>query len=151
MDHEKSETGPNKAAEPMSTTGTPPADAGDRASGAPGSPWAFGIKMKVAIGITLAALLSSCQSPHLETPLENLAPSIVYPEASVYRLLAAPRELEGIQIRTYGFVTFGGNGETGFLFASRDDARERAPTNWIELTFSSAIAHKPWFRRFVTE
>ena len=107
--------------------------------------------MKVAIGITLVALLSSCQSPHLETPLENLAPSIVYPEASVYRLLAAPRELEGIQIRTYGFVTFGGNGETGFLFASRDDARERAPTNWIELTFSSAIAHKPWFRRFVTE
>jgi hypothetical protein len=101
--------------------------------------------MKTAQILALALMLAGCSSTKLETPVE-LKPFVLYPEASVYRLLSAPEKLDGVRIRTYGVIKFYFDGSAGFLYPSRVDVD--SPINLVELHFSKDLASKEWFRSF---
>jgi hypothetical protein len=99
-------------------------------------------------------IVAGCSSQHLATPVE-LGPdakhpfvTVVYPEASVYRLLAAPSGLNGMRVTTYGYVRFYWDGTSARLYASLNDAREDLPLNFVDLHFSRELSSKEWFVRF---
>lgn len=107
--------------------------------------------MKASILLIVIVLFTGCSTSRLETPIERLDPLVLYPDASVYKLLAAPGDLEGKRIRTNGVARFFFDGSGAYLYASRQDAREERPLNRIELYFSAALAAKPWFKRFARQ